>query len=701
MESTGQSPLFQEAETKFLTNEYSLAIELYNKCLNTENNSGNLNQCYQRKIQSYVKLNKLKEAKDEYNNFSRIFDFEQFSQTYYEIIHFFRIEYQFPFILMILDSLFQEITPNFKLIVEKVNCLIVLNRLIEAESEINIALEIFKSSPSEENDICLFITCYYKIKNKLNKFNETLNFYYEYHKLKINNSKINLHPIIFIELGIAFINLSQYDEFNNEILNNYFKNNDTNQYECYNAYLKSYIKIKEGNYNEGKNILKEITEIIKTKKLKEDISILYELYGDLLCKFKLQEVENHLNDFLNYSWHQGSLVWIYIKIAKSISNYYNEQKKNGLTTTPLTINNSFYEKVSTIIQYNKDNNNCYNLYELISLQALNYYEIKKDKGKFSFDVIKEVMEALLIEQIKQKYTIQELYTIYITCIKFVQYFKGENINHLELYPKHDNDNNNPDVYYGTFSKEICRVKLYKYNLNDIKELESAFIEIFTNKTIFFKESKAPLQIKKGYQHLLPIKSVFILEKPKFIYLIYPPCPGGSLYELLSNPEIELLSKDIKNILISIAKTIQVLHWSNVIHKNIKSENIYFKEQYRKGINLEIYLGGLDMINKEYSEDDISYNICAPEFFTNEKINQSVDIYSFGMLIWEINIKEKPYEGLSKEQTIKQRKKNLGLDKLKKKVSVGLYKLFEKCISKIPLKRPTIEQVINELNQIIL
>ena len=62
MENTGHSPLFQEAETKFLTNEYSLAIELYNKYINIENNSGNLNQCYLRKIQSYIKLNKLYEA---------------------------------------------------------------------------------------------------------------------------------------------------------------------------------------------------------------------------------------------------------------------------------------------------------------------------------------------------------------------------------------------------------------------------------------------------------------------------------------------------------------------------------------------------------------------------------------------------------------------------------------------------------------
>ena len=375
-----------------------------------------------------------------------------------------------------------------------------------------------------------------------------------------------------------------------------------------------------------------------------------------------------------------------------------------MNITPLKINDLFCEKVSTIIQYNKYNNNCYNLYELISLHALIYYEIKKDKGKYSFDLIKEVTEALLIDQIKQKYTIQELYTIYITCIKFVQYFNGENIKHLELYPKNVNGNNkNPSFYYGSFSNEIKRVKVYKYNSDNIKELESAFIEMFTNQTIFFKESKAPLQIKRGYQYLFPIKSAFILEKPKFIYLISPPCSGGSLYELLLNPDIELLSKDIKAILISIAKALQVLHWSNIIHKNIKSENIYFKEQYRKGNNIEVYLGGLDMINKDFSEDDIPYNICAPEFLMNEKINQSVDIYSFGMLIWEINIKEKPYEGLSKEQTINKRRKNIGIDlgKLKKKVSVGLYKLFENCISKNPTKRPSIEQVINDLNQIIL
>ena len=164
MENTNHTPLFQEAEKKFLSNDFSLAIELYNKSINTENNSENLHQCYLRKIQSYINLNKLKEAKDEYYNFSKIFDFEQFSQTYYEIIHFLRIEHQFPFILMILDLLSKEVALNFKLIVERANCLIFLNRLIEAESEINKALEIFKSS-SEDNDIWLFITCYYKIKN--------------------------------------------------------------------------------------------------------------------------------------------------------------------------------------------------------------------------------------------------------------------------------------------------------------------------------------------------------------------------------------------------------------------------------------------------------------------------------------------------------------------------------------------------------
>lgn len=102
-----------------------------------------------------------------------------------------------------------------------------------------------------------------------------------------------------------------------------------------------------------------------------------------------------------------------------------------------------------------------------------------------------------------------------------------------------------------------------------------------------------------------------------------------------NKHFELKTK--LNILLQIAKGLQVLHSCNIAHMDLKLENILrFEEDQFKLVDLESTLDFSKLI-----DDDIniksSLSIMAPEVykFEVEKMNTSVDIWSFGMLLFEV------------------------------------------------------------------
>lgn len=102
-----------------------------------------------------------------------------------------------------------------------------------------------------------------------------------------------------------------------------------------------------------------------------------------------------------------------------------------------------------------------------------------------------------------------------------------------------------------------------------------------------------------------------------------------------NKHFELKTK--LNILLQIAKGLQVLHSCNIAHMDLKLENILrFEEDQFKLVDLESTLDFSKLIDDDVNIKS-SLSIMAPEVykFEVEKMNTSVDIWSFGMLLFEV------------------------------------------------------------------
>lgn len=691
---------YERGEHYFKNQNYKKAIEYYAKKISPDNKDNHL--LYYRIIQSYLYLNKPQDAFQIYKEFAEECSFDHYTQTYFEIIKFFIYTHNFPTAVKIIN-LFKTSLP-YEFLIEKAKCLLYLNRIKEANSVIEHVLKIIVSYNQEFN--VDFISCYFIIKNILEDYKSVINLYNQYRNFLSSFNNLIFKLRIYLELGKAFINLNKKEEMNKEVfkyIQNYLENNIA-QY--YIAYLNGYYEYINRNYTEAKKHISkifdnhnEISSLINQR----DLSLFCELYGDI--NIKLNNYSSKIIDIYFYAIHGTCwVIELYIKMT-SFYLYSDEQNSFLSNENKLSVFNKFTKELESLYKENNESGNCHNTIKLKCLHLRLLRKINKDNlTEYEVMLFKEIMELLRNENIRNRYTTSELIAIYQSYYYYLPLYHKIKKDELFIYPQSIKTGQYTQMYSGELAKEEVMIKIFKYDKDKVidkedkkKLFEIAFMEISTMELIQVYQLNTSSQINSSYKYLLPIKCGFNLNNSKFIYLITPLCKGGSLNKLLSTPHINLTLAEIKKILFSVASGIYVLHCFNMVHNDIKSANVLLKNKYQSGKDLEVYLGGFDYIEGKPIPYDKTNLMYAPELFDNNNNNKKlrykkeVDIYAFGMLIYEIVMK-----GTNKYR--QDCSDYINYEELKERAGSAMYDLFMKCVSKEPSLRPKIENVIDCLRQ---
>ena len=280
--------------------------------------------------------------------------------------------------------------------------------------------------------------------------------------------------------------------------------------------------------------------------------------------------------------------------------------------------------------------------------------------------------------------------------------------------------------------EILKSKLKKASENDLIEMSSKSDLLFTNEEeITEKEQIAQggfSIIKRGYFRgtEVVIKKFFdpkiseenkqefmneveILKKLRHPYIITMMAyqlkkqkndhkiifefPGkNNLHKLLHFSQIKLNNI---NFLKKLAQVFNYIHKSQIAHRDIKSLNILVTEN----LNPKIIDFGLAREKKNLNRGKNCFSAtpsyCAPEIFLKKKITEKVDIFAFGILMWEILMREIPFDCMA-PLDIKERVVGGGEVLSCKSLGSGVSAIIKRCLCFEPRERPSFEEVLSML-----
>ncbi|XWS47522.1 hypothetical protein CRYUN_Cryun14cG0159700 [Craigia yunnanensis] len=200
---------------------------------------------------------------------------------------------------------------------------------------------------------------------------------------------------------------------------------------------------------------------------------------------------------------------------------------------------------------------------------------------------------------------------------------------------------------------------------------------------------------------------YCVDKGKHM-LIYEFMSNGSLANILYGEGEQCLSWEERlQIALDISHGIEYLHEGAVppvIHRDLKSANILLDQSVRAKV-ADFGLSKEEVFDGRNSGIKGTYGYIDPEYISTNKFTMKSDIYSFGVIIFELITAIHPHQNLMDYVNLAAMSPD-GVDEILDKKLVGecnieevreLAKIAHKCLHKLPRKRPS----IGETTQAIL
>ena len=233
---------------------------------------------------------------------------------------------------------------------------------------------------------------------------------------------------------------------------------------------------------------------------------------------------------------------------------------------------------------------------------------------------------------------------------FSKVYKAQNIHTLEIF--------------------ACKV-IDKKDINDENNMEM----IHWEKEIFFFIKHNP--------HPNIVKAIDYYESSSYIYFIFEYLPKG----IISTITNELLSDIINGLF--------YLHSNNIIHRDIKPENIMISSEGKA----KITDFGLSKIQPEYKLATEPYGTLAylaPEILNGDGYSNKCDIWSLGVLLYNLKYNALPFDDSNDNSDIIRNK--ILYEETIPNLNKNEDELIVKCLMKQPSMRPSIQEIITLINK---
>ncbi|XP_062917958.1 serine/threonine-protein kinase 33 isoform X2 [Mobula hypostoma] len=161
----------------------------------------------------------------------------------------------------------------------------------------------------------------------------------------------------------------------------------------------------------------------------------------------------------------------------------------------------------------------------------------------------------------------------------------------------------------------------------------------------------------NHEHIIHLEEVF--ETPKRMYLVTEVCEGGELSAILHKKK-RLNENETRHVIRSLASAIAYLHKNDIVHRDLKLENILVKNienssELDMKLNIKVTDFGLSVQKGGVGSDKMLQATCgtpmymAPEVLSAHQYTQQCDTWSIGVIMYTLLSGVPPFVASSEEK----------------------------------------------------
>ncbi|CAI9086912.1 OLC1v1020840C1 [Oldenlandia corymbosa var. corymbosa] len=243
------------------------------------------------------------------------------------------------------------------------------------------------------------------------------------------------------------------------------------------------------------------------------------------------------------------------------------------------------------------------------------------------------------------------------------------------------------IYRGIYKQRAVAVKMVRIPTH--KEEVRAKLE---------QQFRSEVALLSRLYHPNIVQFIAACKKPPVYCIIMEYMSQGTLRMYLNKKEPYSLSiETILRLALDISRGMEYLHSQGVIHRDLKSSNLLLNDEMRVKV-ADFGTSCLETQSRETKGNMGTYRWMAPEMIKEKAYSRKVDVYSFGIVLWELTTALLPFQGMTPVQAAFAVAEKNERPPMAASCQPALAHLIKRCWSANPNKRPDFKDIVTALEK---
>uniref|UniRef100_A0A7I4E4F0 non-specific serine/threonine protein kinase n=1 Tax=Physcomitrium patens TaxID=3218 RepID=A0A7I4E4F0_PHYPA len=246
-----------------------------------------------------------------------------------------------------------------------------------------------------------------------------------------------------------------------------------------------------------------------------------------------------------------------------------------------------------------------------------------------------------------------------------------------------------DLFRGTYCGQDVAIKILKperLNENLQREFQQ---EVF---------------IMRKVRHKNVVQFIGACTMPPNLCIITEYMSGGSVYDYLRNQKALLKMPMLLRVAIDVSKGMDYLHQNKIIHRDLKAANLLLDENEVVKV-ADFGVARVQSQSGVMTAETGTYRWMAPEIIEHKPYGKKADMFSFGVVLWELLTGKVPYADMTPLQAAVGVVQKGLRPTIPKNIPPKLVDLLQRCWKTDPSERPEfsettliLQEILKEVNE---